>query len=172
MKKSAEVSSLEDIQQNYKESMLSINNSIELPSSKFRVVFGHISAYDYLSTVYPETIKIRENENAMVSEVHTCIPLYIVKYFLLPKEDGNGFIRVKGIHNMQRILANLNEIDWQTISELVKIMIEPYQLTYRVKDIIYPQCKTKSDIHIDKTDRMLFIVAQSLSNVVVTLKRN
>lgn len=151
--------------------MLLIDNSIELPSSKFRVVFGHISAYDYLNSIYPETIKIRENENAMVSEVHSCIPLYIVKYFLLPKEDGK-YIRVRDIHAMQRILNNLDEIDWQTIGELMKIMIEPYQLIYRVKDIVCPQCKTKSDIHIDKMDRMLFIVAQSLNNVTVTLKRN
>ena len=172
MKKTAEAGSSEDIQNNYKESMLLINNTVELPSSKFRVIFGHISAYEYLNSVYPEIIKLRDAENPIVSQALTYSTLYVIKSFLIPKEDKSGYIRVKGLHNLVRIINNLNEIDWQTTSELVKIMIEPYQFTYVLKDIVCPQCKTKSNIGIDRMDRMLFIVAQSLSNVNVILKRN
>ena len=172
MKATAEAMSSEDIAANYKQSMLLTNNSVELPSSKFRVIFGHISAYDYIHSVYPEIIKLKESDNPMASQALAYSTLFAIKSFLIPKEDGNSYIRIKGIHNLVRILSSLNEIDWQTILELVKIMIEPYQFTYSLKDIVCPQCKNKSNITIDQMDKMLFLIARSLAAVTVTLKRS
>ena len=172
MKKTAEASSMEDIQNNYKESMLNTNNVIELPTSKFKVLFGHISAYDYINEVFPELIKLREEEeSATTSPAITYSALTVIKAFLIPKNDGK-LLRVKDSKNLIRILNSLDEIDWQTIGEIMKIMTEPYKFNFALKNIVCPQCHTKSDITIDGMDRMLFLAARSLSQTTVILKRN
>jgi hypothetical protein len=170
MKKSAEVSSLADIQVNYKESMLNTNNTIELPTSKFGIVFGHISAYDYLNTIYAAIHSFDDEQNPMISQALSHSTLTVIKSFLIPKENG-GHSRIKGAKNIIKIVNTLDEIDFQTISELMRIMIEPYQFRFALKDICCPQCKTKSSINIESMTRLLFIVAQSLSSVQVVLKR-
>lgn len=170
MKKSSDVSSLVDIQSNYKESMLNANNTVELPTSKFAVVFGHISAYDYLNSIYAEIHSFDDDENPMISQALSHSTLTVIKSFLIPKADG-GFSRVKGAKNIIKIVNSLDEIDFQTISELMRIMIEPYQFRFALKNICCPQCKTKSSINIESMTRLLFIVAQSLSSVQVVLKR-
>ena len=171
MKKTAEASSMEDIQKNYKEAMLNTDNVIELPTSKFKVLFGHISAYDYVNEVFPELSKIREEENPVTSPAITYSALAVIKAFLVPKDDGK-LLRIKGSENLVRVLNSLNEIDWQTIGEIMKIMTEPYRLRFVLKDIVCPQCHTKSDIEIDGMDRLLFLAARSLSLTTVILKRN
>lgn len=172
MKKTGEAASPEAINKIYKESMLNTNNTVELPSSKFRIVFGHISAYEYLTEIYPEIIALRESENPNELRAYIYAMLYVIKAFLFPKPDKSGYIRIKGKNNLIRTLDSLDEIDWQTVAELVKIMIEPYQFTFSLRDIVCPQCKTKSSITIDRIDRLLFIIARSLNSTNVRLKRN
>lgn len=169
MKKTSEVSSIEDIQNNYKEAMLNTNNTVVLPSSNISVVFGHISAYDYLNYVYGEINSLDEN-NFMASEVLTHSTLTVLKSFLVPK-GNNEYSRIKGAKNIIKMINSLDEIDFQTISELMRIMIEPYQFRFALRDICCPKCKTKSSINIESMTRLLFIVAQSLSSVQVVLKR-
>lgn len=170
MKKTGEASSIDEIQKNYKESMLNTNNTIELPTSKLGVIFGHISAYDYLNSIYAEMHAITESEDAMLSQALTHSMLTVIKAFLIPKQDG-GTARVKGASTIIKLVNTLDEIDFQTLSELMRIMIEPYQFSFALRDICCPQCKTKSSINIESMTRLLFIVAQSLSSVQVILKR-
>ena len=170
MKKTSEASSTEEIQKNYKESMLNTNNTVELPTSKLGVVFGHISAYDYLNSIYAEIHSITEASDAMISHAFTHSMLTVIKAFLVPKQDG-GTARVRGSKNIIKIVNTLDEVDFQTLSELMRIMIEPYQFRFALRDICCPQCKTKSSINIESMTSLLFIVAQSLSSVNVVLKR-
>lgn len=170
MKKTAEVNSIDQIKANYKESMLNTNNTIELPSSKFSIVFGHISAYEYLNSIYAEIHSLEDDENVLVSEAISRTMLTVIKSFLIPKATGS-YSRVKGINGITKIINTLDEIDFQTVSELMRIMIQPYQFRYALRDICCPQCKSKSSIAIESMTRLLFIIAQSLSNVQVVLKR-
>jgi hypothetical protein len=172
MKKTGEAGSIEDIKKNYMSSMLNMNNIVELPTSKFGVIFGHISAYEYLDSVYPliRSTQDEENKNIMPSQEYAYYTLMAIKGLILPKNDGT-FIKVTDIQNMMKIMKTLNEIDWQTILELVRIMTEPYQFKFALRDICCPHCKTKSDIPIGDMTRLLFIVARSLSSVQVVLKR-
>jgi hypothetical protein len=170
MKKTVEVQGIDDIKSNYKEAMINTNNTIELPSSKFGVVFGHVTAYDYLNYVYSEIRSIENERRPMVSQAITHSTLTVLKSFLMPKPDG-GFIRAKGAKNIIKIINTLNEVDFQTISELMRIMIEPYTFKFSLRDICCPQCKNKSSIEIEDMTKLLFIVAQSLSSVQVVLKR-
>ena len=171
MKKTGEVSSKEEIEENYKSSMLHTSNTIELPTSKMGVVFGHISAYDYLNYVYPAIQDMQNQENPMLSEALSYTTLTVIKNFLIPEPDGSKTKRIKGVKQLIRVVNSLNEIDFQTISELVRIMIEPYQFRFELRNIQCPQCKTRSSIGIEDMTRLLFIVAQSLSSVQVTLKK-
>ena len=170
MKKTSEAGSVDQIKANYKESMLNTNNTVELPTSKFSVVFGHISAYEYLNSIYNEIHSLEDDANVLVSKAISTTMLTVIKSFLIPKPTG-GYSRVKGISGITKIINSLNEVDFQTVSELMRIMIQPYQFRYALRDICCPQCKHKSTIPIDSMTRLLFIVAQSLSNVQVVLKR-
>ena len=170
MKKTGEAKSVEEITANYKESMLNTNNTIELPSSKLGVVFGHISAYDYLNSIYAEMHSLEDEEHPMVSQALTHSTLTVLKSFLVPNDHG-GYTRIKGTKNIIKVINTLDEVDFQTISELMRIMLAPYQFRFALRNIVCPQCKNKSSIPIEDMTRLLFIVAQSLSSVNVVLKR-
>ena len=171
MKKTSEVQSVEEIQKQYSESMLMTPNTVELPTSKFAVVFGHISAHEYLNNVFSEIHELSQQEDAMMSQALAYSTLPILKYFLLPKNEGEGYIKIEGVHNLIKIVQTFDEIDWQTMGELIKIMLEPYQLKFSLQNIHCPKCKIKSNIDIEDITRLLFIVARSLESVNVTLKR-
>lgn len=170
MEKTGKASSIETIESNYKESMLMTNNTVELASSKYGVVFGHISADDYLNEIYAAIQELGDNEEAVTDATSYAI-LTIVKYFLIPKNDGSGHYRIKGTDNLSRVIKSLDEIDWQTLTELMKIMMDPYQFRYVLRDVRCPQCNHKTNIPIVDMTRMLFIIAQSLMSVQVELKR-
>lgn len=174
MERTAKASSQEEVAKVYNSSMLNTNNVTELPTSGFKVVFGHISAYEYLSSIYSEIKALetaQENDPTLASKAMMYTALTCIKAFLVPNGDGK-YKRISGINNLIKVMNTLDEIDWQIISELVRIMIEPYQFKYALRDIVCPQCKNKSVIPIDNMTRLLFIVARSLSSVQVKLKRN
>ena len=183
MKKTGEASSMDDIEKNYKESMLMTNNTIELPSSKIGVVFGHISAYDYLNSIYAEVHKLSEEDSPQQSEALAYSTLTVIKSFLIPSQlkfqnghpssiSNNGeVLRITGVNNLIRVIKTLNEIDWQILPELVRIMLEPYKFRFSLRNLCCPTCNTKSEIPIEDMSRMLFILARSLTLVQVTLKK-
>lgn len=175
MKETMLASSIDKINSNYASSMLNKGQAVELTTSKFGCAFGHISAYEYLNEIYAEIRALEDQKNPMLSQALSYSTLTVIKSFLIPKRDAEGNVighsRVRGAQNLIRIINQLDEIDWQTISELVRIMLEPYQFQFSLRDIKCPQCKTKSNIDIDDITRLLFIVAQSLSSVQVVLKR-
>ena len=169
MKEVGEANSVEEIEKYYNSSMLNIQNTVELPHSKFRIVFGHISAFDHLNSVYGAIHDIEEKKDVDVSEAISTGALMITKAFLLPKD--NHYVRIKGPENILKIMMNLDEVDYQTVNELLRIMMEPYQFRFSLRNICCPKCKNKSNIVIDSMTRLLFIVARSLSSVQVVLKR-
>lgn len=173
IKMTMEAATVDGIAVNYESSMLCINNTVKLPTSKFGVVFGHVSAYDYLAEIYSEikSLEDQEGDPELLSRALTYTILPILKSFLIPDESGNGYRRIRGVRNMIKVIKSLDEIDWQTLTELAKIMIEPYQFEYAVKDLVCPQCKSRSTIQIQDMTRLLFIVARSLSSVQVVLKK-
>lgn len=162
-----------DIMSVYNSSMLKINNTVKLPTSGFNIVFGHISAYDYLNSIYSEVKSLEEaseSDPTLVSRGLNYTTLTVVRSFLVPKENGK-FQKITGVNNLNKVINTLDEIDWQTLSELVRIMMEPYQFRFALRDIVCPQCKNRSVIPIENMARLLFIVARSLSSVQVVLKR-
>lgn len=174
MKNTGSASTSEEIIKTYKSSMLMTNNVAELPTSGFKVVFGHISAYDYLTSIYSEIKALedsKDNDPSLASKAMMYTTLTCLKAFLVPQEDGK-YKKISGTRNLIKVMNTLDEIDWQVISELVRIMIEPYQFSYALRDIVCPQCKNRSMIPIDSMTRLLFIVARSLASVQVKLKRN
>lgn len=171
MKVTGEAQSDETIRDNYEQSMLKLSNSVVLPSSQFVICFGHISAYTYLNTVYGRIEDVRNSEDASMSTAVEATALTVVKYILLPSSDGEGYRKVSDPDAISKVIHTLNELDFQTLGELLSIMTEPYQLKFVLKDIVCPKCKTKSSITIDDIGRMIFITSQSLSNATVKLKR-
>jgi hypothetical protein len=169
LKKTSEVQTRDEIEDNYKSSMLILSNTIELPSSKFRVVFGHASAYDYLDHIYGELKSLSEDDKITMSDALARPPLMVIKYILIPK-DGT-FIRVKGYKNLEKILSTMDEIDWKTIGEIIKLMLDPYELKFSMRNVCCPQCHTKSDIPIEDVGRILFMIAQNLENTQIALKK-
>lgn len=173
MAQTGNASTKEDIIATYESSMLRTNNTVKLPSSGFSVVFGHISAYDYLTSIYAEIKAIEEaeeNDPTLASRGMIFTTLTVIRSFLIPQEDGK-YKKIKGTKALNKVVNMLDEIDWQTISELVRIMVEPYQFKFALRDIVCPQCNNRSIIQIENMTRLLFIVARSLSSVQVVLKR-
>ena len=172
MKKTGEVSTYDDIIANYKSSMLMTNNCVKLPTSGIHVVFGHISAYEYLNNIYGKIKELEEGDNndpTLVSKSMAYTTLTVIKALIV---NYNGKkVRITGVDNLVKMINSLDEIDWQTISELVRIMVEPYTFSFALRDLECPKCHTKSNIPIESISRLLFIVARSLSSVQVVLKR-
>lgn len=173
MERTGNAGTNEEIMIAYNSSMLKTNNTAKLTSSGFSIVFGHISAYEYLSSIYSEVKALEDaevNDPTLASRGLIYTALTVIKAFLVPQPDGT-YKKITGTKNLVKVINTLDEIDWQTISELVRIMVEPYQFRFALRDIVCPQCKNKSIIPIQNMTRLLFIVARSLSSVQVTLKR-
>lgn len=170
IKKTMECNNIDSIMKNYNESMLNINNTVELSSSKFGMVFGHISAYKYLEEIYGEIHSIDDNDSAMVSEALPRMTLTVIKYFILPNPNG-GYSKISDTKGILKVINALDEIDFQTITQIMQIMIKPYQFEFALRNVCCPKCKNKSNIIIDSMMRLLFTIAQSLARVQVVLKR-
>jgi hypothetical protein len=171
MKVTGEASTGEEIEKNYNESMLKLDNSIKLPSSQFVICFGHVSAYTYLNHIYGKMQSLKESDQTMMSEAMAATVLPIIKYILLPNSTGNGYRKVTNVEDIMKVIQVLDNVDFKTLTELMSIMTDPYELTFVLIDILCPKCKQKSSITIEDMGRLLFIIAQSLSSVNVVLKR-
>lgn len=175
MKITSEVSGKDNIIDNYNSSMLIKDNLATLKSSGFKIIFGHVSAYEYIEHIYPKIKAIENNQKIDPSDTSRALNytmLSITKGFLIQKEDGKGMYRIKGVDNLLKIIESFDSVDWLTISKLVDIMITPYQFKFALRNIICPKCKHRSEIKIEDMSRLLFIVAQSLIAVQVELKSN
>lgn len=174
MKKTGEVMSTEDIMTNFRSSVVNADNTVKLSGCGFQVIFGHVSAFDYLNTIYADIKKFEEadeNDPTLISRGLNYTTLTAIKGFLLPKPDGTGKYRITGSKNIVKILQELNEVDWQTVSEIVRMMLEPYQFDFALRDLVCPHCGSRSTIPITDMKTLLFIVARSLSSVQIELKR-
>ena len=172
MKKTGEVSTSEDIMDNFMSSPVNCKDYVKLSTSGFIVVYGHVSAYTYLTDLYSKIQGLNEetNDPSTVSKALAYATLSVVKEILIPNDDGT-YSRITGTDNLMKVLDILDEIDWQTINELTRLMVDPYQFKFSMRDIVCPKCKNRSAIAIDSMTRLLFIVARSLSSVQVTLKK-
>lgn len=174
MKVTGEASTKEDILNNYNTSPLRTNSTVKLNSSGLSVVFGHISAYTYLNEVFglAETLNamIEAEDPSSISKGYNILMLKSIKAFLVPQPDGK-YARITGAENILKVIESLDEIDWQTLFEISKMMTEPYEFKYSFQNLVCPNCHNRSSIDIENMTQLLFIVAQSLSSVQVVLKR-
>lgn len=172
MKEAGEASTVEDIMRIYKSAPVNSMDTVELTTSGFVAVIGHVSAYEYLNDIYPIIKSLEEDNNdpTVVSRGMTYMTLSVVKAILIPNGRG-GYKRIKGAKSIAKVVKQLDEFDWQTVMEISRMAMEPYQFKYSLKDIVCPKCKNRSTIRVEDMSRMLFIVARSLSSVQVTLKK-
>lgn len=172
IKKTGEASTSKEIMDNFESSPVNSRDYVKLNTSGFIVVYGHVSAYTYLDELYSRIQSLNEEtqDPSAVSKALSYATLSVVKEILVPNEDGT-YSRITGIDNLMKVLDILDEIDWQTVNELTRLMIDPYQFKFSMRDIVCPKCKNRSSIQIDSMTRLLFIVARSLSSVQVTLKK-
>lgn len=173
MEEAGKAATAEEIMKIYKTSPVNSTDTVELSSSGFILVIGHISAYDYIENIYSVIKSLEESEESdptIVSRGMAYATLTVIKAVLIP-QDGGRYARVRGPEGIAKVLSKLDEYDWQAISEITKMAIDPYQFRYSLRDIVCPKCKNRSNIRIEDMSRMLFIVARSLSSVQVTLKK-
>jgi len=174
MKVTGEANTKEEILNNYNSSPLHSNNTVKLRTSGMSVVFGHISAYDYLNEIFG----LSEDLNAMIeaedpssiSKGFNILMLKSIKAIIVPTTDGK-YMRIKGGENLLKVFDTLDEVDWQTLFEISNMMTNPYDFKYSFQNLVCPSCHTRSSIDIENITRLLFILAQSLTNVQVVLKR-
>lgn len=175
MKETGEVSSQEDIFKCFKSSPVNTNATVELLDSGFLINMGHVSAYEYLTNIYPMIKSLENEENSndptLLSKGMAYSTLVVIKSLLIPQPNGK-YLKVSKAEDIVKFLSQLNEVDWQTISEISKMSLEPYQFKYSLKDIVCPKCKNRSSIEIEDMSKLVFILALSLSSVQVTLKKD
>lgn len=173
MKTTATLNTMESIMENYKTAPINANNTVKLPHAGYQMIFGHANGKEYLNGIYSEIKKydeVDETDPTFVSRGLNTSALTVVKGFLLPKPEG-GWYRITGIKNILEIMATLDEVDWQVINEVCRMMEEPYTFAFALRDIVCPECGNRSSIPIDDMTQLLFIVARSLSSVQVELKK-
>lgn len=172
MEKTAKVSSKEEILENYNSSLVRSENAIKLNSSGLIVIFGHVSAYDYLNDIYSgiEALQSEEDLSGIISKGFNYILLTTVKSILVPQENGK-YKRISGIRNLANVLNRLDEVDWLTLKKLTEMTVDPYEFKFMMRDLVCPHCKNKSNIPIDNMLKLLFIITQSLASVEVTFKK-
>jgi len=115
--------------------------------------------------------ELKQADNTMMSEAMGATVLPIIKYILLPNTTGNGYRKITRTADIIKVVSVLDNVDFKALTELMSMLTDPYELTFILKDIVCPKCKHKSSITIDDMGRLLFIIAQSLSNVNVVLTR-
>ena len=164
--------SLEDVQKIYTSSPVQGRNHLVLPTSKIVMIYGHASAYDYLNNIYSkiEELKEMEDDPTIVSKAYAITALTTVKAFLIPQENGT-YIRITGADDILKVMDKFDEIDWSVISQISELMNAPYNITYTLKDVVCPKCGGHSSIPITDMKQLLFIVAQGLETVKITLKQ-
>lgn len=174
MKEAGEASSWDEVIKAYNSSPLNSNNTMQLKSSGFRVISGHISAYEYLTHDWPIVNRTKDEISSSptaAAESITDNMMPAIRAILI--NDGNGrWGRVTNRDDIQRILRTLDEFDWQTLAKVSSMMLDPYDFRFALDGITCPKCKHKSTIQIRDMRRMLFIVAQSLSSVQVELRQS
>lgn len=174
MKKTGEVQGREAIDENYHNSLVYKDQSVELPSSKIKVVFGHASVYDYMNRVIPampdfDSIKTKEDEFEAGLALQFSGFFSMIKYILIPKENGK-FMRVHSLKSIMAILKQLNDVDITVLATLQKMIEKPYFFTFSIKDVTCPQCKHKMNIPITNVIDLIFLVTQVLVKTEVNLK--
>ena len=170
MNKTATVSSQQEIEANYKDSFLASSSVIKLPHCGFRIMCGHKDAYEHINTIFGKVLEITEAQNPAVSDALTVTMLSVVKAVLVPY--NGSYAKITSVDGIMKVLKQLDEVDYQTVGEMMRVILEPYQFTYNLRDIVCPKCGNVSNIPIQDMSRMLFIVAQSLMSVQVVLKKN
>lgn len=174
--KTMKASSNKEIMDHYNESMLVKQNTVLLPTSGMRVVFGHVSAYDYLTSIFTEWEKLTEmaeDKNEMSKDYTSKVMIYTiamtVKAFLIPTEGGK-WKKVTGIDNIVYMMSQMDVVDISVLANIAQMMTNPYQMQFSLRDVKCPRCHGVRDIAINSIQDMLFILARSLSNVNVVLK--
>lgn len=173
MEQTAKASGKDEIMEIYNSSFLRASNTITLANTGFVIVFGHISAYDYMNTAYPAIDALRRSDSldpTISSRGLNYVLLTMIKEILIPINGGATYKRISSITGMAKVIRKLNEVDWLTLKELASKVINPYQFKFALRDVVCPHCKSKSIIPIENMLRLLFIIAQSLSSVSVTFK--
>ena len=175
MKITTDASTEKEIMDNFMSSPVMSDSLVELPHSKFKLIFGHISGYDYLSHIYSEMKEFDESiinpdDPSTISKSLTFVMLSVVKGILLPKEGG-GYYRVKGSDNITKILHQLDEVDWQVAYKLLSMMTDPYKFKYQLRGMICPKCHHKSNVTIENMTDLLFLAVQSLASVEIEITR-
>ena len=170
MNKTATVSSQQEIEANYKDSFLASSSVIKLPHCGFRIMCGHKDAYEHINTIFGKVLEITEAQNPAASDALTVTMLSVVKAVLVPY--NGSYAKITSVDGIMKVLKQLDEVDYQTVGEMMRVILEPYQFTYNLRDIVCPKCGNVSNIPIQDMSRMLFIVAQSLMSVQVVLKKN
>ena len=158
----------------YHQSPVYANNTVTLPQSQLVCVYGHVSAYDYLSYIHGKLNEIRTKEKNDPTDISTAViykGMCAVKCILIPKEDGAGYLRVSSPDHLATLLQGLGEIDWNVIMNLSDMIIQPYEMKFSMRDIVCPKCGSKSNIPITDVTRLLFLVTQSILSVNVTLTK-
>lgn len=164
--------STERIMELFNTSPVNSKDYVTLPKSQFRVIYGHISAYEYLDSLYSKIQELSDQEVSptTLSKSLMYMVLTSVKAFLVPQRDGS-FVKIIGVNNLIKVLDILDEVDWTTLNEVSSMMLNPYAYKFILKDCTCPKCHSRSSINIDSMSRLLFIIARSLNSVSVTLKR-
>lgn len=173
MSEAAGANSVEEAIAIYNNGPVSSNSYVELHSSGFRVIYGHISAYEYLESYYPAIRQLDNDDNITPEAVSRSLNINLlttVKAVLIPNNKG-GFTRIRGLNNLMKVLNSLDEIDFETLTKINSMMRDPYRISFSIRGIVCKKCKNRSSIPIDSMTRLLFIVARSLANVDITLKR-
>lgn len=168
IKEVATADSRQKIMELYESGPVCNSNYVDLPNSGYKVIYGHISAYEYLTNVYSRIKELEDSEDPdVISKSYSYLMLPVIKSFLLPA--GNGWKRVSGTDNILKVINSLDEVDYRVILEISRLAREPYAIKFAIPNVVCPNCKEKSDISIDDMVTLLFILARSLASVNVTL---
>ena len=171
MEETANATTPEAIMKSFNESLVNKVNTVELPSSKIKVLFGHISAYDFTNTLFKVYEKLDEEESNSIDKEALSGILQAVKGFLIPKDDKGNYMKVVNPEGIIKIYHTLNEIDYFTILEIVKMVVFPFQFKFRIKDTKCQRCKKVQDVDVDNLSDLLFLVSQAMNQTQITLKK-
>lgn len=169
MDKTRNAAGTKAIMENYETSLVNGSSAIELHDSGIILVFGHASAFDYLDSIYAEIEALKaanENDPTRSSRNNNNLLLTSIKYFDFG-EDGI----VDDVDGIVKVLDSLSTADYATIAKMIEIVIFPYQFRFSIRDIICPACHNRSSMPIADLQRLIFIVAQSMESVDVTLTK-
>lgn len=180
MERTRLASSEEEIMNWYNDGLLRSHMVVELPDSKIKLQYGHVSARTYVEDLYNDMQEaeamlnqIREgkiSDRSLFGRLNTKLFLQAIISFIIPDPDKpERLYRIDSISGKLKVLDSLSFRDWAVVDEISTLVISPYRFRYILKGKRCPNCGTLNNFDLGGVEGLLFLIDDLRAGTKISL---